>query len=310
MIKTFTPRNEAAWHRLRSKDITASVAGALLGEHEFTTKYELWAIKTGKVYQDPEETPAMQRGRLLEPVAVQILRELHPEWEITHNTGNTVVYYRDTESRIGATPDVIVNCPKNGRGIVQIKSVEKTAFRRKWLGDNETPEPPLWIAVQAIIEAYMTDSKWAAVAPLVIGYGIELPVINIPIFPGVIERIKNESKAFWNMVENGEEPAPDYNLDANTISDLYSVDSGDEVDLSRDKALRARLIERTRLAGLKREYEAVINEIDAEIKHKMQGATLAHLAGGDKITWRTQRKIGENGRASAFRVLRVPAITE
>lgn len=310
MIKILTPRNEAAWHRLRSKDITASVAGALIGEHEFTTLYDLWALKSGRIFQDPEETPSIKRGRLLEPVAVQLLHEMHPEWEIEHNTGKTVKYYRDTESRLGATPDVIASCPSKGRGIVQIKSVEKSAFRRKWIGENETPEPPLWIAVQAIIEAYMTGSEWAAVAPLVIGYGIEMPIINIPLIPGVVDRIKQECHAFWSMIERGEEPKPDYIRDAATIDALYAVDDGGEVDLSQDQLLRAKLIERTRLSVLKKECDASLGAIDAEVKAKMKGASLAHLAGGDKITWRTQRKIGQDGRVSAFRVLRVPAITE
>lgn len=72
MIERFNPRNDAAWHRLRSQDITASVARALLGEHEFTTVFELWALKTGRLFQDFEETPAIKRGRLLNPITVQL----------------------------------------------------------------------------------------------------------------------------------------------------------------------------------------------------------------------------------------------
>lgn len=76
MIEKHNPRNDAAWHRLRAKDITASVAGALIGVHEFTTIYELWSLKTGREFQSTEETDAIRRGRLLEPVAVEFLREL------------------------------------------------------------------------------------------------------------------------------------------------------------------------------------------------------------------------------------------
>lgn len=311
MIQIFNPKNEAAWHRLRSKDITASVAGALIGEHDFWTVYKLWALKSGQLFEDFEETPAIKRGRLLEPVAVEMLREMQPTWKIQHNTGKAVQYYRDTESRIGATPDVIAICPIRGQGIVQIKSVEKSTFRRKWLADNEVPEPPLWIAVQAIIEAYMTGSAWAAVAPLVVGFGIDMPIIDIPLIPGVVDRIKRESRAFWEMVESGDEPTPDYLRDAETIDALFAnADASGEVDLSQDKELRLRIKDRARLMATRKDCDASLSAIDAEIKAKMRGASLAHLAGGDKITWKAQRKIGTDGRATAFRVLRVPVIAE
>lgn len=221
-----------------------------------------------------------------------------------------MIYYRQPEFRLGATPDVIAHCPKRGKGIVQIKSVERSIYRRKWLADNDMPEPPLWIAVQAIIEAYMTGSAWAAVAPLVIGHGVELPVIDIPIIPGVIERIQRESLAFWKMVESGEEPTPDFNRDARAIDAVHAFEQGDEIDLSRDEDLRKLLIERHGTFTARKSAEIRLKAIDAEIKHKMGGATIAHLAGGDKITWKTQRKIGPDGRATAFRVLRTPVIEE
>src|SRR5262245_7287249 len=71
-----------AWLKLRGKDVTASVAGALLGVHEFTTPYGLWALKSGKIAEDPEETGPMRRGRLLEPVAIELIQEEHPDWAL------------------------------------------------------------------------------------------------------------------------------------------------------------------------------------------------------------------------------------
>lgn len=305
-IETATPRNAAAWHKLRSKDITASVAGALIGAHEFTTKFELWALKTGKIAHDPEESPAIKRGRLLEPVAVQLLSEQRPTWQITHNSGKGMVYFRDPEARIGATPDVIAIDPDRGQGIVQIKSVEKSAFRRKWIGDGDFPEPPLWIAVQAIIEAHLTGSSWAAVAPLVVGYGIDLPIINIPLIPGVVDRIKAESRAFWKMVEDGQEPEPNYGSDADAIDEVYSQDHGEEVDLSRSDRIDTLIALHHSYKGQKDEAERRLIETNAEIKTLMKGASLAYLKGGQRLTWKAVRKFGADGRPTSFRVLRVP----
>jgi hypothetical protein len=306
MIDRFNPRNNAAWHKLRARDITASVAGALIGVHEFTTRFELWAAKSGRLVDDVEESPAIKRGRLLEPVAVQLLRELRPTWSIHHNTGRGTIYLRDPEFRIGATPDVFAEDPDRGPGIVQIKSVERSAYRRKWLGDGDLPEPPLWIAIQAILEAYMTGSSWAAVAPLVVGHGIDLPIINVPLIPGVVDRIKRESLAFWDMIERGEEPAPDFARDADAIDAVYAVDQGEEIDLSQNDRIPdligARWMLKTRIG----EDEKTLAKTDAEIKALMKGATIAYLKGGERITWKTQRKFGPDGRATSFRVLRVP----
>ncbi|MEW5421918.1 hypothetical protein HNS03_08355 [Amorphus sp. 3PC139-8] len=132
-IETLSPRSRASWIKVGEADVTASVVGALLGCHEYTTPYKLWALKSGLIVEDPEETEAMKRGRLLEPVAVELLRQRHPEWDITHNT-NPGTYYRDPAARLGATPDVITHDPARGPGLVQIKNVEQSVFRRKWLG--------------------------------------------------------------------------------------------------------------------------------------------------------------------------------
>ena len=306
MIERHSPRNQAAWHKLRAKDITASVAGALIGAHEFTTRYKLWALKTGKVFDDPEESPAIKRGRLLEPVAVQLLRELRPTWTIEHNSGRGMVYLREPESRLGATPDVFAIDPERGPGVVQIKSVEKTAYRRKWLADGDFPEPPLWIAVQAIIEAYLAGASWAAVAPLVVGYGIDLPIIDIPLIPGVVDRIKEESGEFWRMVESGEEPVADYALDAETIEAVYALDHGEEIDLSQNDRIDELLILRHTYKTEADERDMKLAAVIAEIKALMKGASIAYLKGGARITWKTVRKFGADGRATSFRVLRVP----
>ena len=91
-IESHKPASHEEWLALRRQDITASVAGALLGVHPKSSPFQLWAEKTGLVPEtDDEETPAMKRGRRLEPVVIQIIREEHPTWGIKANP----LYYRD-----------------------------------------------------------------------------------------------------------------------------------------------------------------------------------------------------------------------
>ena len=53
--------------------------------HDYLTPFELWARKSGLVTADVADNPAMRRGRLLEPVALQMLKEERPEWTVEPN---------------------------------------------------------------------------------------------------------------------------------------------------------------------------------------------------------------------------------
>lgn len=304
-IRVITPANREAWFRERGKDVTASTVAALFDEHPFMSRYELWALKTGRLRRSMEDTPQMQRGRLLEPVAVQLLREQKPKWKIEHNAA-TETYYRDPEARLGGTPDVIVTRSPRGRGVIQIKSVEASIYRRNWLVDGE-PEVPLWIALQASLEAYLTGAEWAAVAPLVVGHGLELPLIEVPLVPGVIDAMRERAAEFWAMVAEGHEPVPDYSRDGAVIERIYEqADDGEEVDLTGDERVVELIHNRRMLQGHISALKAEVEEIDAEIKATMGAASVAHLPGGRRITWRTQKRAGQFIAPSESRVLRFP----
>ncbi|XHE14409.1 YqaJ viral recombinase family protein [Agrobacterium deltaense] len=305
-VEIIKPKNRVAWLQARNADITASVVAALFGEHEFTTVFELWALKTGRIPHLEGETAAMQRGRLLEPVAVQLMREQRPDWRIEHNSAENT-YYREPSSRLGGTPDVMVSSRDRGRGVVQIKSVEASVFRRKWLDEDGNVEPPLWIALQATLEAHLTGSDWAAVAPLVVGHGVEMPLVEVPIVPGVIEAMRERSAEFWELVASGNEPQPDFSRDAAIIERIYGMgDQFDEVDLTADNRIPALIDERRECMAEREGAQRRINEIDAEIKAKMGSAHIAHIPGGQKITWKPQKRAGFFVEPVTSRVLRYP----
>lgn len=306
-IERITPRNKAAWHALRGHDITASVVGALFGVHEFVTPFELWARKTGRLGgDDAAESPAMQRGRLLEPVAVQLIRERHPDWKIEHNAAENV-YYRDPAARLGGTPDVIVShAPGRGRGVIQIKSVEASVYRRKWLVEGE-PEPPTWIALQAAVEAYLTGARWAAVAPLVVGHGLELPLIEVDIPEGLVDAIKGRVAEFWQMVAEGREPVADPARDGEVIDRIFAHgDARAEVDLSTNNRIRALIDDRATAQRAAQEHQKTVEQIDAEVKLMMGSATVAHIGDGRRITWETRHRAGFTVPPASYRFLKYP----
>lgn len=310
VIEVITPKDRAAWLRARGKDVTASTVAALFDCHPFISLLELWAAKTGRLPREDQETDAMRRGRLLEPVAVQILREDHPDWQIEYST-EAQIYYRDPALRLGATPDVIANCPRRGKGVVQIKSVEASTYRRKWLDEEGTPEAPLWIALQASLEAHLTGAKWAAVMPLVIGFGIEAPIIDVPTdhLAGVIEAMAERAADFWDMVRENREPPIDYARDGDLIDRMYRIgDPREEVDLTAAPHIIEDIQRRAELRSEIVAREAEVAGIETRIKALMGSAEVAHLAGGRTATWKTQKRRGPDGRWITARPLRLPTL--
>lgn len=264
------------WLALRQPDITASTIGAMLGIHEYLTPYELFALKTGLIEEDPEETPAMRRGRLLEPVAIELIREEHPDWIVAAPRA----YYRDPAARLGATPDVIAEHPDRGMGVLQIKTVERSVFARKWRGDAGV-EPPLWIACQAAVEAHLVGAEWAAVAAMTVGFGLDLHLVEVPLLPALIERIRAEVAAFWRRVAENDPPPPDYGRDGDAIARVYADEgTGPEIDLTTDNRTTALLD----LWDVRRADEKAaatdVRAIKAELLDKLGTAAGARTARG------------------------------
>lgn len=301
-IQRFERLDRASWLAMRRHDVTASAAGALFGVHPFISAYGLWALKAGLISEDEEDSRPMRRGRLLEPVAIQMLAEDYPTWAIERG-GH---YYREPALRWGATPDAIVHDPERGLGVVQIKSVEPQIFRRKWRIDGVV-EPPLWIAVQALLEARLVGAAWAAVAPMVVGHGLDMPLTDIPLTTGVLERLADEVAAFWRMVEEGRAPDPDYARDASLIEDLYTP-TGEVIDLAADNRLMEIVGEKERLAAEMTIGGKRLREIKAEMLAKLGTASAAKLADGRRLAAKIVHRSAYSVKASSYADLRVQRV--
>jgi predicted phage-related endonuclease len=294
----FTER--APWLNLRRPDVTASAIGALLGVHPYVSALGLYLLKLGLVGDDQEDTPPLRRGRLLESVAVQILCEDRPGWKIQYPVG---LYFRDPEARIGCTPDCLVTDENGKTGVVQIKSVERTRFR-KWREDDGTFSPPLHVVLQALVEGFLTGADWAAVAPLVIGFGVELPLINIPLHAGAFARIKEEVAKFWDRVARKDPPPADYARDSKLIAKLFPESDGHIIDLSSDNMLPELAAQDRTLADEIKERKERRDAIKSEILMKLGTASGATFQGG-RITANTVHRKAYSVAASQYRDLRI-----
>lgn len=300
----------AEWFELRHRDLTASRLPALLGIHEYETARGLYEEKIGKVQPKPE-SDAMRRGRLLEPIAMALLAEDHPHIKFAPPG----VYCRDPQARIGATPDLLASDPEHGMGVVQIKSVHAMIFRRKWFSDPDDNAPlegrevtpPDWVMVQALIDAHLWGADWAAVAPLVVDFGISCPLIRIDLksknAQAVLQNIRDAAADFWQAVANKTPPEFDFSKDGKRIAALYDTPADGVIDLSKDNRIAAALDDLLETKAAIKELSEREKTLKAEVMAKLAGHEQAYVPGYG-LTCKVQHRAGYEVKPTSFPVLR------
>ncbi len=276
MIHSWPITSREAWLARRKQNVNASEAAGLFGPdiHPYWTPYKLWAAKSGKL-PDEEENPVLRRGRMFEPVVLNILGQDYPDWKL--NKADR--YYWDDETRLGCTPDAWAERPDHayGHGIVQIKTVGQFAFRRRWHDEHGDIAVPTWVAVQASIEAYLTGASWAGVAAMKLGDGgVEVVYIDIPLKPHLIHKIEDLTGELWRRVASGDPFDPDFGRDRKVVFDLYESGDGGVIDLTGDAELEDILDQRAGYKQLEKTGEEATKarkDLDARILHKLGNAT-------------------------------------
>jgi hypothetical protein len=306
MIHSWPITSREEWLARRKQNVNASEIAALFGPeiHPFLTPYKLWALKCEKI-PDEEDKPILRRGRLFEPVVVNILREDYPDWHLSPAN----VYYWDDETRLGATPDVYATRPADyGRGTVQIKTVGQFAFKRRWHDEHGNIAVPTWVAVQATVEAYLIGASWAGVAAMKLGDGgIEVVFIDIPLKPHLIHRIEDLTGEFWRRVSANEPYDPDFGRDRKVVFDLYSEASGAIIDLTGDAELGEILSQRAQFKQVEKAGEDATAQrkiLDARIIHKLANAPGARF-GSRVVTIKVVKKKSYTVKATQYPLVNV-----
>lgn len=103
-LGNFTPADKE-WHELRTKGITGTDCGAILGVSPFTSPYKIWAVKTGQVTDEVKMNQAMRLGQLFEAPLIQMFRENNPEAQVYEDVGT---YIHEDFPELIANPDGLV----------------------------------------------------------------------------------------------------------------------------------------------------------------------------------------------------------
>ncbi|MCX5495414.1 YqaJ viral recombinase family protein [Kaistia dalseonensis] len=307
-VEIVKPKSRDAWLAARRPNIGASAAGGLLGVHSYYTPFQLYGLKSGTIADDQSDNPAMERGRDLEEVALNRVRRANPLWNVISNPMPGGKMFVDRMARLSSTPDAFVVDPQRpGTGVLQIKTVYPHIFRDQWLDpDTRDVIPPLWVSVQAILDGYFSGASWAAVGALV-GFDLDLYVVDVPIHTGVVQRVYDAAARFWRMVEAGTAPDPDFARDGEALAAMFGQDDGQTIDLSGDNALPVLVDEHERLVGEKSAADRRLKEIKAEFISKLGTAAAARLADGRVITAKTVHRDAYAVAPSSYRSIRIKA---
>lgn len=301
MIERHPITSREQWLALRAQDLTASDIGAAVGLDPFKTALQLYGEKTGQLMAEPDNN-MMRRGRWLEAAVLSAIREEHPDWDVRP----AKVYLRDSELRLGATPDAIAVTDQPGLTNIQCKVVTPQAYERHW-----SPEPPLGYQLQTLCEGLLMDTQQSLLAALVVDtYSAELYLHPVPRHAKAEDAVRGIAATFWANMASGRRPAADFKRDAETVAALFPQSVPEPVlDLSADNRLPDLLADRAHLKAQIIDWEARVGEIEVEIKDKLGAHEVAELPGW-RISWKTQTRKEQIIKASTFRVLRVSEIEQ
>jgi predicted phage-related endonuclease len=291
-IVAHRPPDRETWLKLRQGNVTASQVGALVGIHDYVTALELWGAKSGWMTDGGQtaENAVLLRGELLEDDALELVRRQNPDWQIRPNIiGAGGVYLEDTVHRLGGTPDGFAITGLDGPAVIEIKTTDWLSFKDRW-GGKDNPEPPLWIALQAMLNAHLAGCNHAYVVCMVVGRTLDLHLIRVDVLPELIEKLQRLTVEFWDRVERADPPSPDYERDGKIIAMMLPNDLGTEVDLSDDEDFVEACARYLELQAEAKQARDGMDTCSALIKHRMGEHGVARAQAFRVSNRRTERK--------------------
>lgn len=254
-----TPPNEAAWLAMRVEDVTSTESSALFDSSPYATEFELWHHKRNKEQVTIEENERMTWGTRLQDAIAQ---------GIADDCGVKVVrvndYMRIIEARMGSSfdfeivgmgksgefhgPDLHALLLEHGPGILEIKNVDRAVFRDAWtVNEDKTIEAPGHIEIQLQHQLHVRDRGWGVIGVLV---GGNAPKIIVRLRDRAVgDALEARIRAFWQSVDAGVPPQPNFAKDAEFISTLYGYAEPGKVFDGRGNEELAGLCEQYREAA-------------------------------------------------------------
>ena len=217
-------RDQTHWHELRSQHIGASDVAALFDMSPFTTLWQLWMEKSGKLPpEDLSDNKSVQAGTFLES---GIANWAAHRWDM--KVKKVVDYYTaDDCPGMGASLDF----QTDGGHPVEIKwSAHGDGW--EYEGDTITCAPDNYV-LQVLHQMACTDAEYGWLIALIRN---EPRRMKVPRSEDIISKIKSHVAKFWDSVRAGEEPPVDFDKDGDAVVRLLDFVPMSEVTLTTEHA--------------------------------------------------------------------------
>ena len=217
-------RDQTHWHELRSQHIGASEVAALFDMSPFTTLWQLWMEKSGKLPpEDLSDNKSVQAGTFLES---GIANWAAHRWDM--KIEKVVDYYTaDDCPGMGASLDF----QTDGGHPVEIKwSAHGDGW--EYEGDTITCAPDNYV-LQVLHQMACTDAEYGWLIALIRN---EPRRMKVPRSEEIISKIKSHVAKFWDSVSCGAEPPVDFDKDGEAVVRLLDFVPMSEVTLTTEHA--------------------------------------------------------------------------
>lgn len=273
MITEIPYKDRDEWIKIRKNYIGGSDAGAVVGMNQFSSPYELWAEKTGKI-PGFDGNVTTQVGAYLEEFVAKMFEE---------QTGKKVrrknrILVNDLYPWASANVDRVIVGEK---AILEIKTTNSLPAMRLFAA-GEYPEHwycqvTHYLAVTGLEKAYIA---------VLIGCR-EFRVFEVERNQNEIDALMNAEKEFWRHVtENTPPPADGTDATSETLSTIYAEEHEGEVSLI---GLESHFDAITEINAQMKELERMKTEHENEIKSVMQESTVGRTQ-NYSVTWKAQSR--------------------
>jgi predicted phage-related endonuclease len=239
--------DEQQWLAERARDVTSTEVPALYGLSPYLTAFELWHQKRGRFVEARSPDNRIRWGnRLQDAIAAGVAEDRG--WKAKRLN----VYMRVAGLRLGSSFDFEIEDPKRGRGLMEIKNVDALVFRDEWLDTEAGIEGPQHIELQVQNEMEVAEAGWCALVALVGGNDAKVTIRERDRAIG--QSIRQHVGDFWQSIEDGAAPRPDYKLDAEFLCRLHGRANAGEV-IDADPGVQDLLARYVRLGTLAMDRE-------------------------------------------------------
>jgi len=254
------------WLNLRGKDITSTASSALFGLSPYQTEFEVYHFHKNKIKPEFKVTDRMEKGNRLEAAIAEEVA-LQEGWT---DLKPFKVYMRIPGERIGSSFDFEAIDRDGSPLLVEIKAVDYFRFKDTWSEDEAPPH----IEIQCQHELLVAD-RFPRVAIVACTGIYDYRVIYRDRDIAMGEAIRKRVAKFWQDVKEGNEPAINYERDAEVIKAMFPNLRPEPVDMTDDAVLEDVLARYELAAMQEREFAKAKDAAKAEIHHRLGNAAVA-----------------------------------